>query len=170
MADSILPALGNWWWSKGKRQGDAVYLYAGASTTPYDSAAVPAGSRKFTLEVAYTSGDSNQIDVRVNWFNDAKVKVSGPFDVQTFDLAPAQGGTALLEIELPANPNPRWLPSLLVPGSAHDIIIIHSLKAYETPAPAGPVTTVWSGTDEIGVAVTVWDGEKEVPATIEIQA
>lgn len=38
------------------------------------------------------------------------------------------------------------------------------------PAPAGPVTTVWNGTDEIGVAVTVWDGATEIPATIEIQA
>ena len=169
MADSLLPALGDWWWSKGKRQGGGVYLSAGASTTPYDGAAVPAGSRKFTIEVTYTSGGSNQIDVRVNWFNEAKAKVSGPFDIKTFDLPPAQAGTALLEVELPANPNPRWLPSMLVPARAHDILV-HSLKVYETPAPAGPVTTVWNGTDEIGADVTVWDGEKEVPVTVEIQA
>lgn len=171
MTDSILPALGEWWWSKGKRQGGGVYLSAGASTTPYDGAAVPAGSRKFTFEVTYTSGSSNQIDVRVNWFNDNKVKVAGPFDIKAFDLSPAQAGTALLGVELPANPNPRWLPSLLVPASAHDILI-HSLKVYETPAPApqGPAATVWNGTDEIGVVVTVWDGAAELPATIEIQA
>ena len=171
MADSILPALGNWWWSKGKRQNDAVYLYSGASTTPYDEAAVPVGSRKFTLEITYTSGSSNQIDVRVNWFNDAKVKVAGPFDIKTFDLPSAQAGTALLEVELPANTSPRWLPSLLVPASAHDILV-HSLKVYETlaPAPQGPATTVWNGTDEIGVVVTVWDGANELPATVEIQA
>ncbi len=171
MADSILPALGDWWWSKGKRQGTSVYLSAGASTTPYDGAAVPAGSRKFTIEVTYTSGSSNQIDVRVNWFSEAKAKVSGPFDIKTFDLSPAQAGTALLEVELPADPRPRWLPSLLVPASAHDILV-HSLKVYETPAPApqGPATTVWNGTDEIGVVVTVWDGANEIPATVEIQA
>lgn len=169
MADSILPALGDWWWSKGKRQGTSVYLYAGTSTTPYDGSAVPVGSRKFTIEVTYTSGSSNQIDVRVNWFNEAKAKVSGPFDIKTFDLSPAQAGTALLEAELPANPNPRWLPSLLVPASAHDILF-HSLKVYETPAPQGPATTVWNGTDEIGVVVTVWDGTNEIPATVEIQA
>ena len=170
MADSILPAISNWWWSKGKRQGDGgVYLSAGASTTPYDGSAVTVGSRKFTFEVAYTSGDSNQIDVRVNWFNDAKVKASGPFYIQTFDLSPAQAGTALLTVELPANPNPRWLPSILAPASAHDILI-HSLKVYETPAPSGPITTVWNGTDEIGVVVTVWDGANEIPTTIEIQA
>lgn len=169
MADSILPALGGWWWSKGKRQGTSVYLYAGTSTTPYDGSAVPAGSRKFTIEVTYTSGSSNQIDVRVNWFNEAKAKVSGPFDIKTFDLSPAQAGTALLEVELPANPNPRWLPSLLVPASAHDILV-HSLKVYETPAPPGPTATVWNGTDEIGVVVTVWDGANEIPATVEIQA
>lgn len=169
MADSILPPLGDWWWSKGKRQGTSVYLNAGASTTPYDGAAVPAGSRKFTFEVAYTSGDSNQIDVRVNWFNDAKVKVSGPFDIKTFNLSPTQNGTAMLAVELPSSTSPRWLPSILVPASAHDIII-HSLKIYETPAPAGHITTVWNGTDEIGASVTVWDGVKEIPATVEIQA
>lgn len=171
MADSILPALGDWWWSKGKRQGGGVYLYAGASTTPYDGAAVPVGSRKFTLEVTYTSGSSNLIDVRVNWFNDAKAKVAGPFYVKTYDLPLAQNGTSLLEVELPADPRPRWLPSLLIPASGHDILV-HSLKVYETPAPApqGPTTTVWNGTDEIGVVVTVWDGANEIPTTIEIQA
>lgn len=169
MADSILPDLGDWWWSKGKRQGTSVYLNAGASTTPYDGAAVPVGSRRFTFEVTYTSGDQGRIDVRVNWFNDAKVKVAGPFDVKTFDLPPAQAGTTLLEVDLPADPRPRWLPSLLVPASAHDILI-HSLKVYETPASQGPTTTVWNGTDEIGVVVTVWDGANEIPATVEIQA
>lgn len=171
MADSILPALGGWWWSKGKRQGGDVYLYAGASTTPYDGAAVPVGSRKFTLEVTYTSGSSNRIDVRVNWFNDTKVKVAGPFDVKTYGLPSAQAGTALLEVELPSSTYPRWLPSLLVPANAHDILV-HSLKVYETPAPApqGPAATVWNGTDEIGVVVTVWDGANEIPATLEIQA
>lgn len=168
MADSILPAVGDWWWSKGKRQGSAVYLNAGTSTTPYDGAAVPVGSRKFTFEVAYTSVQANKIDVRVNWFSDAKVKVAGPFGVKSFDLPPAQNGTALLEVELPADPRPRWLPSLLVPASAHDILV-HSLKVYETPA-QGPATTVWNGTDEIGVVITVWDGANEIPATLEIQA
>lgn len=169
MADSILPALRDWWWSKGERQNGAVYLYAGSSTTPYDGAAVPGGSRKFTIEITYTSEGSNQIDVRVNWFNDAKAKVAGPSDVKTFDLPSAQAGTALLEVDLPADPRPRWLPSLLVPARAHDILL-HSLKVYETPAQQGPAATVWNGTDEIGVVVTVWDGANELPATVEIQA
>lgn len=171
MADSVLPALGDWWRSEGKRQGTSVYLYSGASTTPYDNAAVPVGSRKFTLEITYTSGSSNQIDARVNWFNDAKAKMAGPFYIKTFDLAPAKAGTALLEVELPASTHPRWLPSLRVPDSAHDILL-HSLKVYETPAPApqGPAATVWNGTDEIGVVVTVWDGANELPAHVEIQA
>lgn len=169
MAESILPALGDWWWSKGKRQGTSVYLNAGASATPYDGAAVPVGSRKFTLEVTYTSGHANQIDVRVNWFNDGKVKVAGPFDVKTFYLPPAQAGTALLEVELPASTYPRWLPSLLVPASAHDILV-HSLKVYETPVPSGPAATVWNGADEVAASVTVWDGTHEISASLEIQA
>lgn len=169
MADSILPAIGNWWWSQGKRQGDSVYLSTASSSTPYDDAAAPVGSRKFTFEVAYTSGDSNQIDIRVNWFNDNKVKVAGPFDIKTFNLNPAQNGTALLAVELPPSTSPRWLPSILVAGGAHGILV-HSLKVYETPAPSGPATTVWNGTDEIGVDVTIWDGAQELPATVEIQA
>lgn len=170
MAESILPALGSWWRSLGQSQGDGASLPPGASSTPYDGSAVPVGSRKFTFEVVYTSGDSNQIDIRVNWFNDNKVKVAGPFDIQTYTLAPATAGTALLAVELPSGTSPRWLPSILVPASAHDIIIIHSLKVYETPAPAGPAATVWNGTDEIGVDVTIWDGTQELPATVEIQA
>lgn len=170
MAESILPAIDNWWWSRGQRQGDGgVYLNVGASSTPYDGSAVPVGSRRFTFEVTYTSGDSNQIEVRVNWFNDSKVKLSGPFSIQTLSLAPAKRGTARLEVDLPSNPSPRWLPSILVPSSGHDIII-HSLKVYETPPPPGPATTVWNGTSEVGAVVTVWDGAKEIPAAVEIQA
>ena len=169
MAESIFPALSAWWRSLGQSQGDGASLPPKASTTPYDGSSVTVGSRKFTIELTYTSGSANRIDVRVNWFNDNKVKVAGPFDIQTFDLNPAQSGAALLEFELPADPRPRWLPSILIPASAHDILI-HSLKVYETPVPAGPVTTVWNGTDEIGVAVTIWDGAKEIPATVEIQA
>ena len=157
MADSIIPALGAWWRSKGQRREAGVLLPAGASTTPYDDSAVPTGSR---------------LDLRVNWFSEAKKKISGPFDVKSVPLAAGQGVTVTAEVELPANPSPLWLPSVSVPAAANDVLLL-SLKVYETPvplAPAGPSVTVWDGGREVAATVTVWDGAKEIPVSIEIQA
>lgn len=167
MADSIFPVLGAWWRSKGSRQGDGATLPAGASTTPYDSAAMPVGSRKFTFEVAYQDSVDASIDLRVNWFNDNKVKVNGPFDIT--NVALPQGQTKVVaEVELPASTAPRWLPSIGVPANSGSAAI-SSLKIYETPTKAQPVF-VWDGAREGAATITVWDGAREVPASIEFQA
>ena len=167
MADSIFPVLGAWWRSKGVRQGDGATLPAGASTTPYDSAAMPTGSRKFTFEVDYRDTSGTRIDLRANWFNDRKVKLDGPYLIATVTL-PAGQTKVLADVELPAGTAPRWLPSIAgATGSGE--AAISSLKVYETPAKPTPVT-VWDGAKEVPVAVTVWDGAKEVPASIEFQA
>lgn len=167
MADSILPVLGAWWRSKGVRQGDGATLPAGASTTPYDSAALPVGSRKFTFEIDYQDTAEARIDLRVNWFNDNKVKINGPFNIATVTLP--QGQTKVVaEVELPASTAPRWLPSIGVPADSGDAAI-SLLKIYETPAKPNPVT-VWDGAKEVAVTITVWDGAREVPASIEFQA
>lgn len=167
MADSIFPVLGAWWRSKGARQGDGATLPAGASTTPYDGAAMPVGSRKFTFEIDYQDTADASVDLRVNWFNDNKVKINGPFNIATVALP--QGQTKVVaEVELPASAAPKWLPSIGVPAGSGDAVI-SSLKVYETPAKPNPVT-VWDGAKEVPVAVTVWDGAKEVPASIEFQS
>ncbi len=167
MADSIFPVLGAWWRSKGVRQGDGATLPAGASTTPYDSAAMPVGSRKFTFEVDYQDTAEARIDLRVNWFNDNKVKINGPFNIATVTLP--QGQTKVVaEVELPASTAPRWLPSIGVPTDSSDAAI-SSLKIYETPVKAQPVF-VWDGVREGAATITVWDGAREVPASIEFQA
>ena len=167
MADSIFPVLGAWWRSKGVRQGDGATLPAGASTTPYDGSAAPAGSRRFTFEVDYRDASESRIDLRVNWFNDNKVKINGPFNIA--NVALPQGQTKVVaEVELPASTAPRWLPSIGVPTDSGDVAI-SSLKVYETPTKPSPVT-VWDGAKEVPVTVTVWDGAKEVPASIEFQA
>lgn len=159
MADSIIPALEAWWRSKGQRRDAGVFLPAGASTTPYDGSAVPAGSRRFTFEIAYSADVGSQLDLRVNWFSEAKKKISGPFDLKSVPLAVGQGATVAAVVELPANPSPLWLPSISVPAAASDVLI-SSLKVYETPVPPAPT----------GPSVTVWDGAKEIPVSIEIQA
>lgn len=167
MADSIFPVLGAWWRSKGVRQGDGATLPAGASTTPYDSAAMPVGSRKFTFEIDYRDTSESRLDLRVNWFNDSKVKINGPFDIATVTLP--QGQTKVVEeVELPASTAPRWLPSIAVPAGSGEAAI-SSLKIYETPVKAQPVT-VWDGASESAATITVWDGAREVPASIEFQA
>ena len=167
MADSILPVLGAWWRSKGARVGDGATLPAGASTTPYDSAATPVGSRKFTFEIDYQDSAAASIDLRVNWFTDNKVKINGPFNIT--NVALPQGQTKVVaEVELPASAAPRWLPSIGVPADSGDAVI-SSLKIYETPVKVQPVT-VWDGASESAATVTVWDGASEVPASIEFQA
>ena len=167
MADTIFPVLGAWWRSKGSRMGDGATLPAGASATPYDSAAMPVGSRKFTFEIDYQDTAEARIDLRVNWFNDNKVKINGPFDITTVTLP--QGQTkAVAEVELPASAAPRWLPSIGVPAGSGDAAI-SSLKIYETPVKVQPVT-VWDGASESAATITVWDGAREVPASIEFQA
>ncbi len=167
MADSIFPPLGSWWRSRGSQQGAGATLPAGASTTPYDSAAMPVGSRKFTFEIDYQDTAEARIDLRVNWFNDNKVKINGPFNVATVTL-PLGQTKVVAEVELPASAAPRWLPSIGVPAGSGDAAI-SLLKIYETPAKPNPVT-VWDGAKEVAVTVTVWDGAKEVPASIEFQA
>lgn len=167
MAGSIFPVLGAWWRSKGARQGDGATLPAGASTTPYDSAAMPAGSRKFTFEIDYQDSANASIDLRVNWFNDNKVKIDGPFNIA--NVALPQGQTKVVaEVELPASAAPRWLPSIGIPANSGDAAI-SSLTIYETPVKAQPVF-VWDGAREAAATITVWDGAREVPASIEFQA
>ena len=167
MADSIFPVLGAWWRSKGSRQGDGATLPAGASTTPYDSAAMPVGSRRFTFEVDYRDTAQARLDLRVHWFNDRNVKINGPFNVATVTL-PLGQTKVVAEFELPASAAPRWLPSIGVPDDSVDVAI-SLLKIYETPAKAQPVF-VWDGAREAAAAITVWDGAREVSASIEFQA
>lgn len=167
MADSIFPVLGAWWRSKGARQGDGATLPAGASTTPYDSAAMPVGSRKFTFEIDYQDSADASIDLRVNWFNDNKVKINGPFNIATVTLPRGQT-KVVAEVELPASTAPRWLPSIGIPADSSDATI-SSLKIYETPVKVQPVF-VWDGASESAATITVWDGAREVPASIEFQA
>lgn len=167
MADSIFPPLGSWWRSRGSQRGSGATLPAGASTTPYDSAAMPVGSRKFTFEIGYRDTVEARVDLRVNWFNDNKVKINGPFNVATVAL-PLGQTKVVAEVELPASAAPRWLPSIGISADSDDVAI-SSLKIYETPAKPNPVT-VWDGAKEVAVTVTVWDGAKEVPASIEFQA
>jgi hypothetical protein len=165
-ANGILPVLGEWWRSRGQRRGDGAYINAGASTTPYDGAAVEVGGRRFTFEMSYTSGDSNIVHIMVNWFSADNKKQAGPYPLKRVDLSAGSGTVTKIEIELLDDARPKWLPSLRVDPAGHDILI-HSLKVYATPR-TGPRVMVWDGEVAQDCVVTVWDGAKEVPATLDI--
>lgn len=152
MTESMLPVLGEWWRSRGQRQGDGSALPPGASATPYDLSAVPVVSRRFTFEITYSAAAAAKVDLRVNWFSHAQKKVGGPFNLTSVALDVGQGKTVTAEVTLPDGPSPRWLPSIGIPADSSEVLI-SSLKVYESQA-SGPT-------------VTVWDGVRELPATIE---
>lgn len=128
---------------------------------------MPVGSRRFTFEIDYRDTSEARLDLRVNWFNDRKIRLDGPYSIASVTL-PANQTKVTADVELPASTAPRWLPSIAVPAGTGEAAI-SSLKVYETPAKPNPVT-VWDGAKEVPVTVTVWDGAKEVPASIEFQA
>ena len=169
MADSALPPFSQWWRGNGSPDGDGALIRAGSSSTLYDKYALPAGSRKWTIEYEYSADAEAVVWVVINRYSDANVKLG---EGAIFDrrLTAAQNSKIVLDFELPATVTEKWLPSVKVQSGAD--VKFHYLKAYETPAPApaGPVATVWDGAAEIAASVTVWDGAREIPAAIEIQA
>ena len=169
MADSVLPSFGTWWRGNGVRDGDGALIRAGSSSTPYDRYATPRASGKWTIEYEYSADAEAVVWIVINRFSAANVKLG---DGAIFDrrLPAAQNSKIVLDFDMPATVTDKWLPSVQVREGAD--VKFHWLKVYETPtpAPAGPVATVWNGTDELGATVTVWDGAREIPATLEIQA
>ena len=169
MTDSILPAFGTWWRGNGVQDGDGALIRAGSSSTLYDQYALDRGDGKWTVEYEYSADAEAEVWAVINRYTAANVKLG---EAAIFDrrLPAAQNSRIVLDVELPAKVDAKWLPSMVVrPGGAD--VKFHYVKVYKTPTqPTGPATTVWNGTDEIGVAVTVWDGTTEIPTTIEIQA
>lgn len=165
-AGGLLPVLGAWWRGAGQRRGDGAYINAGASTTPYDGSAISVGSRRFTFEMAYTSGDTNIVHLMVNWFSEDNKKQAGPFSLKRVDLSAGAGTVVKIEVELPADARPKWLPSLRVDSAGHDILI-SSLKVYETPR-VSPRVMVWDGEVAQECTIAVWDGTAERAANIDI--
>lgn len=130
---SMFPRLGSWWFSNGRTEGIGAYINVNASTTPYDQHAMPVMNRKFTFEMNYTSGDENRLVIRASHMSEANVK-TGQSVVETKRIPPGTKATIKLDVQLPDAVGPKWLPSLFVPSTGHDILI-HSLEVYPTPTP-----------------------------------
>lgn len=164
MADSVLPAFGSWWQSSSRVVADGITLPAGATSTPYDNNAVPVGSKRWSVELTYTTTASATLSIRHNHFNAGKSKIRQTA-IDDFPLSVGRLVTRRIDFLLPDTDQPNWLPSLAAVGGD---ITIKAVSVYETPAPAGPAVTVWDGRKEVPATISVWDGRKEVACTVEV--
>ena len=166
MAESLLPAFSQWWRGNGVPAGDGALIRAGSSSTLFDRYALPAGGRKWTVEYEYSADAEAVVWVVVNKYTAANVKV-GDVAIHDRRLPAAQNARVVIDFDLPAAVDAKWLPSISVRESTD--VKFGYVKVYETPVQSGPSVTVWDGAAEVGASVTVWDGIREVPATLEIQ-
>ena len=143
---SVFPIIGAWWVGKGYRVGDGKYIELGSSSTPFETSASSVGTRKWTAEIIYTSGDDNQLAMRANWFTADNGKTNKQDFIVTWNLPAGVSRAMKFEFELPGN-YPMWTPSVAVPNTGHDINIA-KLDLYETPKPGVEVvaTKVLLGT------------------------
>ena len=167
MADSVLPPFGEWWRGNGVRDGDGALIRAGSSSTLFDRYALPAGGRKWTVEYEYSTDAESVVWVVVNKYTAANVKL-GDVAIHDRRLPAAQNARVVIDFDLPAAVDAKWLPSIGVRESTD--VKFSYVKVYETPEPSGPTATVWTGAEETSATVTVWDGTREIPAFLEIQA
>ena len=164
MADSVLPAFGSWWQSASRIVADGITLPAGATSTPYDGSAVPVGSKRWSVELTYTTTTAATLSIRHNHFNAGKSKIRQTA-IDDFPLSAGRLVTRRIDFLLSDTDQPNWLPSL---GAVGGDITIKAVSVYETPAPAGPAVTVWDGSKEVPATITVWDGRKEVACSVEV--
>lgn len=167
MADSVLPAFSQWWRGNGTPDGDGALIKAGFSSTLFDQYALPADSRKWTVEYEYSTDAESVVWVVVNKYTAANVKI-GDVAIHDRRLPAAQNARVVIDFDLPATVDAKWLPSIVVRESTD--VKFNYVKVYETPVPSGPAAAVWNGTDEVAASVTVWDGAREISASLEIQA
>lgn len=163
MADSVLPAFESWWQSSSRIVADGITLPAGATSTPYDNNAVPVGSKRWSVELTYTTTAAATLSIRHNHFNAGKSKIRQTV-IDDVPLSVGRLVTRRIDFLLSDTDQPNWLPSLAAVGGD---ITIKAVSVYETPAPKGPTITVWDGRKEAPATITVWDGRMEVGSIVE---
>ena len=164
MVDSVLPAFERWWKSSSRIVADGIMLPAGASSTPYDGSAVPVGSKRWSVELTYTTTTAATLLIWHNHFNAGK-STNRRTLIDNFPLSVGRLVTRRIDFLLSDTDQPNWLPSLAVAGGD---ITIKAVSVYETPAPAGPTITVWDGRKEVPATISVWDGREGVACTVEV--
>ena len=142
MADSVFPAIGAWWLSRGSRRADGIYVPANSSAGPTDTSAQPRGAGKYTIDLTYTSG-VNVMAISIVWY-DASGKRQAVSRMPTLINIPAGKQAPLrIDVELPPSQWAKWVPVLEIPAKDGHDILIHDAKIYPTPPPT-PETSVFS--------------------------
>ena len=169
MADSVFPAIGDWWLSRGSRRANGAYVPANSSAIPTDTSAQPRGDGKYTIDLTYTSG-VNIMAISIVWY-DAAGKRQAVSRMPTLINIPAGKQAPLrIDIELPPSQWAKWVPVLEIPAKNGHDILIHDAKIYPTPPPT-PETSVftwpgrwWTNTGkQSGTDLTVPSGGIFVP-------
>lgn len=145
MADSVFPAVGDWWLSRGSRRADGIYVPANSSASPTDTAAQPRGAGKYTIDLTYTSG-ANVMAISIVWYG-ADGRRQGVSRMPTLiDIPAGKRAPLRIDVELPPSQWARWVPVLEIPSRGGHDILIHDANIYPTPPPA-PETSVftWPG-------------------------
>lgn len=145
MADSVFPAIGEWWLSRGSRRADGVYVPVNSSASPVDTGAQPRGAGKYTLDLTYTSG-VNVMAISIVGYDaagrrQAVSRMPTPINIPAGKKAPLR-----IDFELPPSQWAKWVPVLEIPAKDGHDILIHDAKIYPTPPPI-PDTSVftWPG-------------------------
>lgn len=145
MADSVFPAIGTWWLSRGSRRADGIYVPANSSASPTDTSAQPRGSGKYTIDLTYTSG-ANVMAISIVWY-DADGRRQAVSRMPALINIPAGRQAPLrIDVELPPSQWAKWVPVLEIPAKGGHDILIHAANIYPTPPPE-PETSVftWPG-------------------------
>jgi len=142
MADSVFPAIGAWWLSRGSRRADGIYVPANSSASPTDTSAQPRGAGKYTIDLTYTSG-VNVMAISIVWYDaagkrQAVSRMPTLINIPTGKLAPLR-----IDVELPPSQWAKWVPVLEIPAKDGHDILIHDAKIYPTPPPT-PETSAFS--------------------------
>lgn len=169
MADSVFPAIGDWWLSRGSRRANGAYVPANSSASPTDTSTQPRGDGKYTIDLTYTSG-VNVMAISIVWY-DAAGKRQAVSRMPTLINIPAGKQAPLrIDVELPPSQWAKWVPVLEIPAKDGHDILIHDAKIYPTLPPT-PETSVftwpgqwWTNTGkQSGTDLTVPSGGIFVP-------
>ena len=142
MADSVFPAIGAWWLSRGSRRADGIYVPANSSASPTDTSAQPRGAGKYTIDLTYTSG-VNVMAISIVWYDAAGKRQAVSRMPDLINIPAGKQAPLRIDVELPPSRWVKWVPVLEIPATGGHDILIHDAKIYPTPPPA-PETSVFS--------------------------
>ena len=142
MADSVFPAIGAWWLSRGSRRADGIYVPANSSASPTDTSAQPRGAGKYTIDLTYTSG-VNVMAVSIVWYDGAGKRQAVSRMPDLINIPAGKQAPLRIDVELPPSQWAKWVPVLEIPATGGHDILIHDAKIYPTPPPT-PETSAFS--------------------------